>query len=113
MLGLGNTGAAGALATASKARRQVIYQHHAAAPYEQALLMLGNSALAEDAVGDAIVEERALVAAEEHGEDETRHRLAQSVFGRSGSCSSAASGTCRPAPCWGSVRVTWPPCCAR
>jgi hypothetical protein len=82
MLGLGKTGAVGALATASRARRQIVYQHHAAALYRQALLMLGDSALAEDVVCDAIVDECALVAAQEHGEDETRYRLAESVFRR-------------------------------
>jgi hypothetical protein len=82
MLGLGKTGAVGALATASRARSQVIYQYHAAALYRQALLMLGDSALAEDVVCDAIVDECALVPAQEHGEDETRYRLAQSVFRR-------------------------------
>ena len=82
MLGLGKTGAVGALATASRACRQVIYQHHAAALYRQALLMLRDSALAEDVVRDAIVDECALVPAQEHGEDETRYRLAQSVFRR-------------------------------
>jgi hypothetical protein len=82
MLGLGKTGAAGALATASRARSQAIYQHHAAALYRQALLMLADSALAEDVVCAAIVDECALVPAQKHGEDETRYRLAQSVFRR-------------------------------
>ncbi len=82
MLGLGKTGATGALATASRVRRQAIYQHHAAALYRQALLMLADSARAQDVVCDAIVDECALVQAQEHGEDETRYRLAQSVFRR-------------------------------
>jgi hypothetical protein len=82
MLGSGKTGAVGALAAASRAREQAVYQRHAPALYRQALLMLDDSALAEDVVCDVIVDECALVPAQEHGEDETRFRLAQSVFRR-------------------------------
>jgi hypothetical protein len=82
MLGSGKTGATGALATASRARRQVIYQQYAAALYRQALLMLADSAPAQDVVCDAIVDECALVPAQEHSEDEIRYRLVQSVFRR-------------------------------
>ena len=76
MLGLGKTGAAGALATASRARSQAIYQHHAAALYRQALLARGDPALAEHVVCDVIVNERALARMPERGEDDARYRLA-------------------------------------
>jgi hypothetical protein len=94
MLGSGKTGAVGALAAASWARRQAVYQRHAPALYRQALLMLDDSALAEDVVCDVIVDECALVPAQEHGEDETRFHLAQSVFWR---CQQLAARRCRPA----------------
>jgi hypothetical protein len=79
-------------ATASRARKQVIYQRHAAALYRQALLMLDDSALAEGVVCDVIVDECALVPAQEHGEGETRYRLARSVFRR---CQQLAAGPAR------------------
>jgi hypothetical protein len=60
MLGLGKTRTAGTPATASRARREVIYQHLATALYRQALLTLGDSVLAENVVCDAIVDECAL-----------------------------------------------------
>jgi hypothetical protein len=93
MLGSGKTGAAGVPATASRTRRQAIYQRHAAALYRQALLMLDDSALAEGVVCDVIVDECALVPAREHGEDEARYRLARSVFRR---CQQLAAGPARP-----------------
>ena len=92
MLGLGKTGAVGVPATASRTRRQVIYQRHAAALYRQALLMLDDSALAEGVVCDVIIDECALVPAREHGEDATRYRLARSVFRR---CQQLAAGPAR------------------
>ena len=92
MLGLGRAGAAAVPATASRARKQVIYQRHAAALYRQALLMLDDSALAEGVVCDVIVDECALVPAQEHGEGETRYRLARSVFRR---CQQLAAGPAR------------------
>ena len=92
MLGLGKTGAVGVLATASRTRRQVIYQRHAAALYRQALLMLDHSALAEGVVCDVMIDECALVPVREHGEDATRYRLARSVFRR---CQQLAAGPAR------------------
>jgi DNA-binding CsgD family transcriptional regulator len=82
MLRLGKTGAVGAPAPPGPDRSQGIYQRHAAALYQQALLMLGDLALAEDVVRDVLVGECALVPARGHGEDETRYRLVQSVFRR-------------------------------
>ena len=92
MLGLGKTGAVGVPATASRTRRQAIYQRHAAALYRQALLMLDDSVLAEGVVCDVIIDECALVPAQEHGEGETRYRLARSVFRR---CQQLAAGPAR------------------
>lgn len=82
MIGSGKTRTVGTPAATSRARGEVIYQRHAAALYGQALLMLDDSALAENVVCDAIVDDCALVPAQEHGEDQTRFRLAQSVFRR-------------------------------
>jgi hypothetical protein len=91
MLGL-ETGAVGVPATASRTRRQAIYQHHADALYRQALLMLDDSALAEGVVCDVIIDECAVVPAQERGEGETRYRLARSVFRR---CQKLAAGPAR------------------
>jgi hypothetical protein len=89
---LGKTRTAGARAAASRARKEVIYQRHAAALYQQALLMLDDSAVAQNVVCDAIIEECALVPAPEHDEDETRYRLAQSVLRH---CQELAAGPAR------------------
>lgn len=90
MLGLGKAGEAGARATASPARGQIIYQRYTAALYRQALLMLGDdSAQAESVVRDVIVDECTLVPGQGRGKDETRYRLAQSVFRR---CQQPAAG---------------------
>jgi hypothetical protein len=93
MLGLGKTRTAGGPAAASQVRSEVIYQRHAAALYRQALLMLDDSARAENVVCDAIVAECALALDQEQGEDETRYRLAESVFRR---CQQLAAGPARP-----------------
>jgi hypothetical protein len=82
MIGLDKTRTAGAPSAPSRARREVIYQRHAAALYQQALLMLDDPALAENVVCDAIVGECALAPAQEDGEDQARYRLARSVFRR-------------------------------
>ena len=92
MLGLGKTGVVGVPARASRTRRQAIYQRHADALYRQALLMLDDPALAEGVVCDVIIDECAAVPAQEHGEGETRYRLARSVFRR---CQQLAAGPAR------------------
>jgi len=81
MLGLGETGAVRALVTAGTARSRDagLYRHHAAALYRQALLTRGDPALAERVVCD-VVNEAALARIPEHGEDDARHRLAESVL---------------------------------
>ncbi|MFY9933843.1 MAG: hypothetical protein WAK82_38135 [Streptosporangiaceae bacterium] len=83
MLGLDKAGEAGARATASPTRGQIVYQRYAPALYRQALLMLADDpALAESVVCDVIVDECALSGGHGHSEDETRYRLTQSVFRR-------------------------------
>jgi hypothetical protein len=81
MLGLDKAGKAGARATASPTRGQIIYQRYAPALYRQALLMLADDpALAESVVQDVIVDECMLSPGYGRGDDETRYRLTQSVF---------------------------------
>jgi hypothetical protein len=76
MLGLGKTGTVRASATAGPARNRDIYQRYAVALYRQALLAHDDSALAEHAVCDVIVNEGALAAMSERGEDDARYPLA-------------------------------------
>ena len=68
--------------TAAPARSRDIYQRYATGLYRQALLTLGDSALAEHAVRDVIVDECALAPVPGCGEGDTRCRLAESVFRR-------------------------------
>ncbi len=82
MLGSGKTETRGTRATAGVARRKLIYQRHAAALYRQALLMLGDPALAENVVCDVIADELTPSRRGGSGEDEIRYRLVQSVFQR-------------------------------
>ncbi len=67
MLGFGTNGTIGALATAISALPRDIHQRYAAWLYRQALLTLGGSALAEQAVGDVIADESALAPATGRG----------------------------------------------
>jgi hypothetical protein len=60
MLGLGTNGTIGPLVTAISARSRDIHQHYAAWLYRQALLSLGDSVLAEQAVRDVTADESAL-----------------------------------------------------
>lgn len=62
MLGLGKTSAVRAAATASPASSQEIYRRYAAVLYRQALLATHDSAWAEHAVCDVLVNECALAA---------------------------------------------------
>jgi hypothetical protein len=57
-----------------------VYQRHVSGLYRQALLTLGDSALAVRVVSDVIADECA--PARGRGEDDARHRLAESVFRR-------------------------------
>ena len=62
MLGLGKTSTVRPSARVDSALGQDIYQRYAAALYRQALLTVDDSALAEHAVCDVLVNERALAA---------------------------------------------------
>ena len=78
----GETAAAPAPDGASPARSQEIYQHYAVVLYRQALLNLDEPASAGHVACDALVNEYALAAMPECGEDDARYRLAESVFRR-------------------------------
>jgi hypothetical protein len=72
MLGLGKTGAVRASAADRSARSRDVYQRYAAVLYRQALLAPHDSAWAEHAVCDVIVNECALAAMPDRGEDDAR-----------------------------------------
>jgi hypothetical protein len=78
MLSWGKSGTVRASATASPARSRDIYQRYAVALYRHALLNLDDSAPAEHAVCDAVVNECALAAIPERGEDDARFPLVPS-----------------------------------
>ena len=98
MLGLRNNGTVGVFARASSARSRDIYQRYATGLYRQAFLALGDPALAEHVTREVIVGECALAPVAGQGEDDTRYRLAESVFRR---CQQLAADParrgCRPA----------------
>lgn len=79
MLRSGKNGTVRTFATADSARVRDVCRRYAAGLYQQAFLTLGDSASAEHVVCDVLVDECALAPAE-HGEDDTRYRLAESVF---------------------------------
>jgi hypothetical protein len=83
MLGLGKIASVRDSATVSPARSQEIYQHYAVALYRQALLNLDDPAPAGHVACDALVNECALAAMQERGEDDARYRLPKSIFRRS------------------------------
>jgi hypothetical protein len=83
MLSWGKTSTVHASAAVSPARSQEIYERYAVALYRQALLNPDDPAPAGHVVCDALVNECALAAIPEHGEDDARYRLAESVFRRS------------------------------
>jgi hypothetical protein len=83
MLSWGKTGTVHASPAVSPARSQEIYQRYAVALYRQALLNLDDPAPAGHAAHDALVNECALAAMPERGEDDARYRLPESVFRRS------------------------------
>ena len=82
MLGLVKNGTVGVFARASSARSRDIYQRYATGLYLQAFLTLGDSALAEHVTREVLVDECALAPVAGQGEDDIRHRLAESVFRR-------------------------------
>ncbi len=100
MLGLGKNGTVGVFAKASSARSRDIYQRYATGLYRQAFLALGDLALAEYVTREVIVDECALALAPVpgQGEDDMRHRLAESVFRRCQQLAADPAGRgCRPA----------------
>jgi hypothetical protein len=79
MLRSGKNGTVRTFATVDSARVRDVCRRYAAGLYQQAFLTLGDSASAEHVVCDVLVDECALAPAE-RGEDDTRYRLAESVF---------------------------------
>ena len=80
MLSWGETAVVSAPDRANPARSQEIYQRYAVVLYRQALLNLDDPASAGHVACDALVNEYALAALPERGEDDARYRLAESVF---------------------------------
>ena len=81
---------------ACSARSQDTYQRYASGLYRQAFLTLGDSALAVHVVRDVIADECVLPPAPECGEDDARHRLAESVFRRCQQLAAARAAAPRP-----------------
>ena len=92
MLRSGKNGTVRTFVPACSARSQDMYQRYASGLYRQAFLTLGDSALAVHVVRDVIADECALAPARGCGEDDVRHRLAESVFRR---CQQLASDPAR------------------
>jgi len=98
MPGLGKNGTVGVFAKASSARSRDIYQRYATGLHRQAFLALGDLALAEYVAREVIVDEYALAPVPGQGEDDMRHRLAESVFRRCQQLAADPAGRgCRPA----------------
>ena len=76
MLGLGKTGTIRPAAAAGSADNRDIYQRYAVALYRQALLTLDDSAPAERAACDVVVNESALALVPERAEHRARDRAA-------------------------------------
>jgi hypothetical protein len=112
MPGLGKNGTVGVFAKASSARSRDIYQRYATGLYRQAFPALGDLALAEYVAREVIVDEYALAPVPGQGEDDMRHRLAESVFRRCQQLAADPAGRgCRPAqPPSGDVADCVDPC---
>jgi hypothetical protein len=82
MLSWGETAVGPGPDRANPARSQETYQRYAVVLYRQALLNLDDPASAGHGASDALVNEYALAAMAERGEDDARYRLAESVFRR-------------------------------
>lgn len=91
MRGFGKAGTvcAPAMASSDRSLAADIYHHYAVGLYGQALLALGDPALAEHVVCDIIIDECALFPPRGRGEADARHRLAESAFRR---CQQLAAG---------------------
>jgi hypothetical protein len=92
MPGSGNNGTVRTLVTGCSVRSGDVYRRYVSGLYRQALLPLGDSALAVRVVSDVIADECAPTPARGRGEDDVRHRLAESVFRR---CQQLASDPAR------------------
>ena len=82
MLSWGETAVGPAPDRANPVRSQETYQRHAIVLYRQALLNIDDPASAGHVARDALVNEYALAAMPERGEDDARYRPAESVFRR-------------------------------
>lgn len=91
MPGSGNNGTVRTLVTGCSVRSGDVYRRYVSGLYRQAVLTLGDSALAVR-VFDVIADECAPTPARGRGEDDVRHRLAESVFRR---CQQLASDPAR------------------
>jgi len=80
MPGSGNNGTVRTLVTGCSVRSGDVYRRYVSGLYRQSRLTLGDSALAVRVVSDVIADEGA--PARGRGEDDVRHRLAESVFRR-------------------------------
>ena len=76
----GKNGAVRTRVTADSARVRDICHRYAGGLYQQAFLTIGDSASAEHVVREVLADECALARPAEDGEDDTRYRLAESVF---------------------------------
>lgn len=94
MPGSGNNGTVRTLVTGCSVRSGDVYRRYVSGLYRQALLTLGDSALVVRVVSDVIADEcaPAPTPARGRGEDDVRHRLAESVFRR---CQQLASDPAR------------------
>jgi hypothetical protein len=94
MQGFGKTGTVRvpAMASSDRSRAAEIYDHYGVGLYGQALLTLGDPALAEHVVCDVIIDECALFPPRRRGEADARHRLAESAVGH---CQELAAGHSR------------------
>jgi hypothetical protein len=76
-------------ANSDRSRDADIYGRYAVGLYRQAVLTLGDPALAERVASDVIVDECALFPPQGRGEADAHHRLAESAFRR---CQQLAAG---------------------
>lgn len=101
MLKPGENGAVRTRVTADSARVRDICHRYAAGLYQQAFLTIGDPASAEHVVRDVLADECALAPVAEADEDDTRYRLAESVFRH---CEQLAAD-----PAWRGCRPASPP----
>lgn len=101
MLKPGENGAVRTRVTADSARVRDICHRYAAGLYQQAFLTIGDQASAEHVVRVVLADECALAPVAEADEDDTRYRLAESVFRH---CEQLAAD-----PAWRGCRPASPP----